>query len=140
MYARLCERARKDPEGDCGGKDWVLPICCALMDAQTRMLHASINTCETNIALQPAHMASVLCHCVINVENIAYANQDKLKPDNKQTRLDRSSAMQRFASELSCRDSRLVEGQRPLTGGLGLNKPKHNVTGCLQPHVLQETA
>ncbi len=50
MYARLCERARKEPEGDCGGKGWLLPICCARMDAQTCMLQASIDACEADVA------------------------------------------------------------------------------------------
>lgn len=79
MYARLCERARKEPEGDCGGKDWLLPIWYALMDAQTCMLHTNINMCETDVALQPAFMASVLCHCMKKCKHhsIAYAGKDK---------------------------------------------------------------
>ena len=41
MYARLCDRALRDPDGDCGGSDWPLPSCCVFRDAQTASLHSS---------------------------------------------------------------------------------------------------
>ena len=43
MYARLCERACKDSEGDCRGKDLVLPICCAFGCRIARCVPASMH-------------------------------------------------------------------------------------------------
>lgn len=42
MYARLCDRALRDPDGDWGGRDWLLPICCALREAHTASLHSRV--------------------------------------------------------------------------------------------------
>ena len=37
-------------------------------------------------------------------------------------------------------NSRLIQSQSPLSRGSGLNKPKHNIAGCLQAKFLQQVA